>query len=206
MKKLLRIQFFFLILPTILMLSGCFYNTPLIHSYYLSSQHSDDVNLKQSIEKSILLIPVRLPTHLNQSGIVTRSIPGKHNISSSHIWSGTLQDQVTQAVAANLSSLLQTDTISIYPGPHYLEPDYSIEIFISEFSPDPKSFVLNANWNINNRKTKKFIKNGSTTFSVPVETTDYAHYVEKGSTLLLQLSQDIATAIREINISPEQKQ
>src|SRR5262245_59454821 len=59
--------------------------------------------------------PITLPQYLNRPQIVTRVSGNQLAVAEFDQWGGDLNDNVTRALATNLSSLLETDRVFLFP-------------------------------------------------------------------------------------------
>jgi uncharacterized lipoprotein YmbA len=93
--------------------------------------------------------PVTLPQYLNRPQIVTRIGSNQMEFAEFDQWSGDLNDNVTRVLAANLSSLLKTDRVSLYPWKDEAPIDEQVTIDVVNFEQDADgSSLLTAYWSI----------------------------------------------------------
>jgi uncharacterized protein len=93
--------------------------------------------------------PVTLPQYLNRPQIVTRVGSNRLDFAEFDQWGGDLNDNVTRVLAANLSSLLKTDRVSLYPWKEEAPIDEQVTIDVVSFERDVDgSSVLTAYWSI----------------------------------------------------------
>jgi ABC-type uncharacterized transport system auxiliary subunit len=89
--------------------------------------------------------PVTLPKYLDRPQIVTRMETNSLAQAELDQWGGDLNDNITHVLAANLSSLLQTDRVSLYPWKDRAPVDYQVTLDITRFERDADgSTVLSA--------------------------------------------------------------
>ena len=93
--------------------------------------------------------PVSLPQYLNRPQIVTRIANNQLAFAEFDQWGGDLNDNFTRVLAANLSSLLRTDRVSLYPWKDEAPIDDQVTVDVANFEQgaDGKS-VLTAYWSI----------------------------------------------------------
>jgi uncharacterized protein len=100
--------------------------------------------------------PITLPQYLNRPQIVTRISGNQLAFAEFDQWGGDLNDNVTRALAANLSSLLETDRVSLYPWKDEAPIDYQVTIDVANFEQDvDSSSLLTAYWSIVDPRTGK---------------------------------------------------
>lgn len=97
--------------------------------------------------------PITLPKYLDRPQIVTRVAGNSLNQADLDQWGGDLNDNITRVLAANLSDLLATDRVSLYPWSNQAPIDYQVSLDITRFEKDVDgSVVLDVFWSIINPK------------------------------------------------------
>jgi uncharacterized protein len=130
-----------------LLLGGCA-DTPPTRFYVLSAM-SDQAAPAPGKGIAIGIGPVTLPQYLNRPQIVTRIGGNRLDFAEFDQWGGDLNDNVTRVLAANLSSLLKTDRVSLYPWKAEAPIDEQVTIDVVSFEQDVDgSSVLTAYWSI----------------------------------------------------------
>jgi uncharacterized protein len=100
--------------------------------------------------------PITLPQYLNRPQIVTRISGNQLAVAEFDQWGGDLNDNLTRTLAANLSSLLETDRVSLFPWKDETPIDYQVTIDVEHFEQDVDgSSLLTAYWSIVDPKTGK---------------------------------------------------
>jgi uncharacterized lipoprotein YmbA len=98
--------------------------------------------------------PVTLPQYLNRTQIVTRSSSNQLVVADLDQWGGALDDNVTRTLAANLSTLLGTDRVSLYPWKEGAPVDDQVTLDIAAFEADAEgNAVLSVFWSVTDAKT-----------------------------------------------------
>jgi uncharacterized lipoprotein YmbA len=93
--------------------------------------------------------PVTLPKYLDRPQIVTRVDSNSLAQANLDQWGGDLYDNITHVLASNLSNLLQTDRVSLYPWKDRAPVQYQITLDITRFERDADgSTVFSAFWSI----------------------------------------------------------
>ncbi len=143
--------------------------------------------------------PIRMPMYLDRSDIVTRGSQNKVEIAEFAQWAGPLPENFIRVVAENLSVLLATDKIAVFPYPRSYFVDYSVTIYVTRFDglPGDKAH-LRARWAILDRKRRDsfFEKHSVVTHPTENETTE-ALIAAKSKTVS-DLSREIAKALQEV--------
>jgi uncharacterized lipoprotein YmbA len=102
--------------------------------------------------------PVRLPGYLDQDQIVTRVSQNRLALSENARWIEPLEDNMAGVLAENLSQLLQTDRVTVYPWPGRERPIYQLEIDVLSFETDTAGTAhLAARWLLRNVETRETI-------------------------------------------------
>ena len=167
---------------------------PVTHFYILDPSDSNTLPAGQVGQTATLSIGVasfRLPQYLERPQIVTRSSENKLKLAEFHQWGGNLRKNMTRILAKNLSQLLGTPEIFIYPDIPQSPPDFRVELTVLKFERDPDRKVrLSAQWRLSGDKDKKPLKTQITDLESPMvqEISDMAETVKAMSELMGKLS------------------
>jgi len=148
--------------------------------------------------------PVVIPQYLDRPEIVTRSSDNQLQLAEFDQWGGRISDNITRALAENLSGILKTDRVSIYPWTDASALTDQISVDITQFERDPSGAVtLTAFWSISDAQSGKVLFNGRSNIQKPVGATSagadaYAAIAAAMSEALASLSQEIAAAISKL--------
>lgn len=182
------------------MVIGCAGTEP--SRFYLLSPLSGDSETKRpGLEHciSLAIAPVRLPDYLDRPQIVTRSGKNELLLAQFDRWAEPLAETVPRILAQNLSHLLCTKAISLYPWKSSVEYDYRINIEIIRMDGTlGEGTVLEAWWSITRNKEKALVVTRRSTFLEPSKTGDYANLVEAHSQAVSLLSRAIADEIQRM--------
>jgi uncharacterized protein len=142
--------------------------------------------------------PVKLPEYLNQAEIVTRITQNELRVDEFAQWAEPLEDNISRALAENLSSLLCTRRIAIFPWKGGIPIDYRIDVQVIQMDGMlGKNALLDIKWSITDgtdRKKLPLITKRST-YREPTEGGDYGTFVSAQSRNLASLSREIAETI-----------
>lgn len=200
MRFLLRLQIIS-IYATLMVLGGCA-NTQPTNFYVLSSLSNSNVEKVQSANQGIALGigPVELPKYLDRPQIVTRASSNQLELADFDQWAGPLKDNVPKVLAENLSILIPTDQIAVYPWNRSTPIDYRVVVEITRFesTTDGKTFLV-ARWNILGKDGKKILLSKKSSFSEIAKTQDYKAKVFAMNRTLEDLSREIAKAIKTLS-------
>ena len=98
--------------------------------------------------------PVRIPQYLTRKEIVTRTDANKIDLAEFDLWGGSLQDDFSRNLLENLSLLLASDRVSLYPWPGMGTIDYRVGMDVIRFDGNRGGdVVLIVNWAIRGGRT-----------------------------------------------------
>ena len=142
---------FILLGLALLGLTGCPFNAPT--RLYVLTATTDKPASTSPEGVAIGVGPITLPKYLDRPQIVTRVAANSLDQANLDQWGGDLNDNITRVVATNLSNLLATDRVSLYPWKDGAPVDFQVTMDISRFEQDKDgSAVLNVFWSIVNPK------------------------------------------------------
>lgn len=191
-------QIFVLIL-LVPVLHGCFRNTEPIHFYMLrplTLAESPQVAIPRTNPgPTIGLGPIRVSDYLDRPQIVTAVSEQEYRLAEEHRWAERLEQTLARVLAENLSVLVPTGRVVLYPWSGQQHVDAQVSVAIQELHADATGQVrLAANWAL--RKGEKTLVNRKSSCRLPASDTDYRQIVDAQSQCIGQLSREIANAIR----------
>ncbi len=142
--------------------------------------------------------PVALPERLNRPQIVTRA--GEHEVLVSEFsrWAEPLEDSFAAVLSENLSRLIPTDRVRLYPWPARTEIDLKVEVEVIRFAGQLGSDVtLAARWRLAQGNGSEVLPLRLSSYSEPIAATSTEALVAAMSRALGSLSRDIASAIAD---------
>ena len=179
-------------------LSGCFSNTPPTQFYLLPSPTGVDTAPPASAVQRDLTIgvgPVTVPPYLDRLQIVTRTSRAKLVLADFDHWAAPLQDTITRVLAEDLSLLIPTDRVVLYPWPRTIDPNYQVTVEVLQFDRGTGSqVVLAARWSLLDRDGKELVMRTSR-FSMAAGAPDYEAAVTAMGRTLEALGRDIAATL-----------
>ena len=183
---------------TAIFLGGCRSQSPRF--YALSPIQEDQVisKRKSSTPNAVIGIgPVRLADYLDQSMLVTRTTDNQAVKAEFDRWVGSLKDNFINVLSDNMSFLLSTERIYVYPWRVSVPIDYQVVLDIVRCDGRLGDAAwLEARWSIFGGPEKKLLKINRSSIREPVSGADYAAVVAAQSRALAKLSQEIAAAIQ----------
>ena len=174
--------------------------------YYLlqplaSSLTGEQQTGAKNVGFSIGVGPVRMREYLDRPQIVTRSGENEIHIGLFHSWAEPLGGNFSSTLTHNLSILLETDRLALWPWDRKLEHvDYQIIVDVIRFDGVlGGEAVLIARWYVfsykEGMKTEEIIPKKST-FTAAVEGDSYEALVAAMSKTLEDFSREVAEAIK----------
>ena len=183
----------------VVVFSGCASTPPTRFFVLSSSPNFEKVRNREGGHCFAIGIgPVKLPEYLNQAEIVTRITQNELRVDEFAQWAEPLEDNISRALAENLSSLLCTRSIAIFPWKGGIPIDYRIDVQVIQMDGMlGKNALLDMTWSITDgtdRKKLPLITKRST-YREPKGGGDYGTFVSAQSRNLASLSREIAETI-----------
>lgn len=186
---------------SLIMLAGCASSRPTSF-YVLTALPSSETMMRASEATrgpAVGLGPVTLPKYLDRSEIVTRASQAKLNLGKFDQWAAPLQHSVSRVLAENLSMLIPTDHMVIFPWQRSTSIDYQIVVDITRFDGERgEQMVLIARWSIIGTDNKELMMKKSH-FSASPGSQNYEATVTAMSRTLEALSREMAAALQAIS-------
>jgi hypothetical protein len=203
---MMRIGFFkkvtLMVTFSALMLAGCRSSAPPVEFYTLNplSDMQGKANTTATDQKlSIGVGPVEIPQMLDRPQIVTRSGPNKLKIDEFHRWAGRLDEDFARVLAENISLLLDTDLVAIYPWQTDFKPHYWIALEVWHFEGQwGQDVLLEVSWALASQESQKPQTVRKSVIREPLSATNYEELVAVKSRAIAQLSREIVQEIRNL--------
>jgi len=182
---------------------GCVTGTTAPSRFYvLSAMPNPSEQMRVLTENRCLAIgigPVEVAQYLDRPQIVTRVGPNELKLGEYDKWAEPLKDTVTRVLAENLSNLLCTDPIAVFPWRGAARVDYRVEVEVLLL--DGKlggEASLAARWAIFHEERRLMLLNGKSRINEPTDGQDYKAFVSAQSRALGALSKEIAEGIQTV--------
>ena len=161
--------------------------------------HAAAIGSAGPVEPTIAVGPIHLPEYLDQDQIVTRISRNDLTFSDNDRWAEPLEDNVARVLAQNLSTLLQTDQITVHPWPGPQRAAYQLEIDVLSFETDTAGTAhLDARWLLRDVAKRQTIARNEARQSVSAAGPSTEQSVASLSKALGDFSVAIANVIREL--------
>ncbi|HYQ90499.1 MAG TPA: PqiC family protein [Candidatus Competibacteraceae bacterium] len=152
-------------------------------------------NARQNV--SIGLGPVALPDYLDRPQIVTRLDQNQFKLADFDYWSEPLKDNFTQVLAEDLSLLLGTERVFVYPWRRENRVNYQVTVNVIRFDRQVDGdSVLIARWRILRADNQEELRVQTATYTAPAAGSDYPATVAAMNQTLTALSRDIAGVLK----------
>ena len=184
-----------------LLFTGCGSSSPKVAYYTLNPLAGIQAEAKLPATDQKLSIgvgPVEIPEILDRPQIITRSGPNKLNVDEFNRWAGRLDENFARVLADNVSVLLGTDQVAIYPWQTDFKPDYRVVLEIRYFEGQwGQDVLLEAIWSVAGQQSRQTnnVKKSVIKESLPTE-PDYEALVAAHSRAIAQLSREIVKEIQ----------
>jgi uncharacterized lipoprotein YmbA len=141
--------------------------------------------------------PVAIPAYLDRQPIVVRAAGDEVRLSSNHHWAEPMRDGVARVIAENLSAMVPTDAVVVFPWRSPWTVRYRVTLEILRFDgPLGGPVVLNARWRLLDGESKELVLKAAT-LSEPATDATHGALVAAQGRLLAALSREIAAEIRQ---------
>ena len=184
-------------------LSGCANNTPPSNFYILNSLYSEPGNEDFSPDPRGLSVgfgPMLMPDYLDRPQIVTREHLNQLQIDEFHRWGGELDSDVKRVMAQNLSLLLNSDRVQIYPWPASDRVAYQVRFALIRLDGvvDGQARVR-VRWQILKGEDGEALASRLSNQVVPVTAPGFAGLVAAQSRALATIASEIADSLRALD-------
>ena len=185
----------------IFVLAACS-TTPATQFYKLSSLPSgqqENPALFPGENIAIGVGPVELPEFLDRPQIVTRKSQNQLEISEFHRWAASFPRDFSRVLAKNISTLLPTDRVAVYPWGDGFSPTYRVRVDVEQFDGQlGEQVFLRVIWSVLDQEGANELVARKTLIEEPVLTSDYEGLVAAQSNALATLSREIVEEIRKL--------
>ena len=146
---------------------------------------------------SIGVGPVALPSYIDRAELVFQSGPDQFQLPPSARWTGTLQENILNALRDDVGRRLDTGNVLTYPFPPGVTVRYQVAIDVRQFhSVSGGSAILDCSWRLVDPADGRVLSRHNGSYQEPVSGDGYDPVVNAESRLLGQLADDIAKTLR----------
>jgi hypothetical protein len=143
--------------------------------------------------------PISFPAYLQRPQIITRIGANEISLSEVHRWGAPIDDNFTRVLAQNLSEIVGTQQIAIYPWYSTLALDYVVSVDVTEFDVDDAGEGhLLARWRIHGGEPDKLLRTGIADLREPAVDDSPDAAVAALSRLVEKLAREIAGGLEAL--------
>lgn len=177
--------------------AGCAGTSPSSNFYLLTPVAEAPAGPGVATGLAVGVGPVRLAAHLEREQIVARSGSNTLEINEFDRWGGSLERNVADVVAENLSRLLGTDAVLVSPWSNTVEIDYQVALDVRTLERiDGGPVRLVAQWRLFRGGDEELVEIRRTVIDETVGGPGYDAQAAAESRALAKLSAEIARSIR----------
>ena len=155
------------------------------------------INLDENV--SLGIGPVRLSQVLDRPQIIMRTSQNEIRVADLDRWAAPLQENITNVLTDNLTTLLSTGSILKFPWKTTLPIEYQIVLEITRFDGMPGDNVdLRARWAILGENGRNVYAKAKTVLTERIGGDTIAEMVSALSRLVAKLSLEIAQEIKRL--------
>jgi len=174
-------------------------SSPDSRFYMLASMQEAALSAPAAAQSRVSLCvgPVLVPGYLDRLPLCVRDSANELSYAEYHRWAEPLEDGVSRVLVENLSQLLGTARIDVFPWKTPAPADYQVRIMLLRFDGEPGGqAVLKARWSLAAAGQEKPVVERISAFVEQVASGSYEALVEAQNRALERLSRDIAAAIQ----------
>jgi hypothetical protein len=188
-------------LLTVFFVAACS-TTPPVAYYTLNTLPEMQQEIPAAVMDDTLAIgvgPVEFPKFLDRPQIVTRKSQNQIQVSEFHRWAGSFPGNFSRVLAKNISILLPTDRVAVYPWGEQFSPTYRIKLDVEQFDGQVgERVVLEVTWMVTDQEGTNKLLVRKSLIEEPVPDNNYEALVVAESNALATLSRTIVEEIRKL--------
>jgi uncharacterized lipoprotein YmbA len=170
-----------------------------IRYYALSAAPADSSTSWPRGGPAFAIASVRVPQYLSHKWIVTRNGETEISLAADDQWAAPLDDDIGRVLSENLTAMIPSDRVVQLPLSAAVPIDYEIRVEIASFERQPAGSVdLVARWTVFAEGGRRLVTMNRSAFSTPDVRNDYPSITRAMSTLLAELSQEIASSVQRL--------
>lgn len=194
-----KVKWAFLLI--VFLLAACS-KTPPAQYYTLNTLPAMQQDNPETVAGDTIAIgvgPVDFPKFLDRPQIVTRKGQNRVEVSEYHRWAGSLPGDFSRVLAKNISILLPTNRVAVYPWVDQFVPTYQIKLDVEQFDGWlGEQVLLNVTWSITDQEGTNELVVKTSLIKEVLSTEDYEALVVAKSQALTTLSRAIVDEIRRL--------
>jgi len=188
-------------LLTVFFVAACS-STPPVAYYTLNTLPEMQQEIPAAVMDDTLAIgvgPVEFPKFLDRPQIVTRKSQNQIEVSEFHRWAGSFPGDFSRVLAKNISILLPSDRVAVYPWGEQFSPTYRVKLDVEQFDGQVgERVVLDVTWMVTDQEGTNQLVVRKSLIEEPVSDKTYEALVVAESNALVTLSRTIVEEIRKL--------
>lgn len=173
------------------------------HYYVLRSVAPSEAGPSAPATVAVAVAPVTMPDYLSHRSVVTRTSENEVALAGFDQWAAPLRDQIGGTLAENLSILIPSDRVIQLPANRAIPVTCEVSVEIITFERQANGDVeLTARWSLFGDAGRTLLTMQRSRYRAPKIPENYDAIAAAMSTLLADLSRDIARAIRTVSSAP----
>jgi uncharacterized protein len=186
------------------LLPGCWHASPTVVFHTLQPLSVAEAPTETSGKGMALeIMPVQLPELLQRSQIVYLKAPGTYGLSDTHRWGNTLEKDMQQVLAENLSVLLHDDAVVLYPQGERFQTFFRVALEVLQCDGEPGGMLrFRAIGTVMRCGNKQRLLSRRFDFQEPANGPGIEGLVQAHNRVLERLSQELATALTSLPAAP----
>jgi hypothetical protein len=189
-----------LILFSVILFTHCS-SSPPIQKYILTPSIESDTEIlsdKETTEITIGIGTIEFSEYLKRPEIVSFKGNNELNVDGFNRWAEPLEKNFERVLLENLSRLIPTDRIYIFPWQEEEPNSFQITIVVNEFGMrSDSSVVLDARWSVSKKFKRDFLMTQRSYYSDNAASVSIEGKVALLSKLVGKFSRDLANEIRK---------
>ncbi|MAZ02444.1 MAG: hypothetical protein CMN56_04835 [Sneathiella sp.] len=147
--------------------------------------------------------PVQIPGYADRPQIVTFDSGSEINVSDFDHWAEPLGDAIKRVLSSNVASLIGEEKVFAYPADFRPNRDsVQVAVDIIDITETGAGVArLSVRWHLKGLYDNTVLSRHAKTYEMPATSGDYNSYANALSSLLGELSRDIATSLDGVNLS-----
>jgi uncharacterized lipoprotein YmbA len=178
------------------LLSACG-STPRSNYYMLSADiAASETASKKNGGPSLGIGPVTVPEYLKRREMVLNLSSNRLELADFDRWAEPLDAGILRVTALNLSKLLDTQQVQVFPWRRSFQPQFGVSIAVVHFGMHGTSAELVAEWTVSDPKAGAAVVQRISRLHTQAEDATPESVAAAYSDLLAKLAREIATAIQ----------
>ena len=177
-------------------------STPPVAYYTLNTLPEMQQEIPAEVMDDTIAIgvgPVEFPKFLDRPQIVTRKSQNQIEVSDFHRWAGSFPGDFSRVLAKNISILLPSDRVAVYPWGEQFSPTYLIKLEVEQFDGQlGEGVVPDVTWMVTDKEGTNTLVVRKSRIKEAVSDETYEALVEAKSNGLATLSGTIVEELRKL--------